>query len=461
MFLKIHAYNARVELPRKLGLLSAIAVLIGSTIGSGIFRSPAGIAQKIPDESLFFLAWIAGGICVMAGALTYAELAGALPYTGGVFVYLREAFGRLPAFLFGWAELTILRASALGAIATVFSEYLLRILGVPAGSDLVHYVAAAAILLVALFNFLGMNIGAAIQNLTTGAKYAALLVLVLASFLLHSNVSTGPAPLAAVPSSSVSLFGLALISILWVYDGWADVTFLSGEVRNPRRNLPLALIIGTSAVIVIYLLANLAYAHIFSLEQVANSKLVAADVAAALVGNVGVNLVSIAVMISAFGTLNGSMMTCPRIFFAMADSGLLFKNIEAVQPQYKTPHVAIALAAVMASAFVMVRNFDQLADTFVLGVWPFYAGGVAAVYVLRRKRPELQRPYKVWGYPITPAIFLAAALFLLGNAIVTDFANTSALLRGLTTPEGTGTTLAVFAILLAGVPVFWLWKREQ
>jgi amino acid transporter len=433
-----------MELPRKLGLFSAVAVVVGSTIGSGIFRSPAGIAAKIPDETLFLAAWIVGGICVLAGALTYAELAGALPQTGGVFVYLREGFGRLPAFLFGWAELTIVRASALGAIATVFAEYLLRMLGVSVtqNADVVHYVAAVSILLVAVFNFVGIHIGALVQNLTTSTKYLALLVLVTASLLFGGNSSTAPAVAAASGSSSLSLFGLALISILWVYDGWADLTFVSGEVRKPERYLPLALIIGTLGVIGIYLAANFAYVRVLGVGEIANSQLVAADVAQRLIGNAGLTLVSLVVMISAFGTLNGSMMTGPRIFFAMADEGLFFKRIAAVHPRFKTPYVAIWLAALMAAALVMVRNFQQLADTFVLGIWPFYAGAVAAVYVLRRKRPTLARPYRVWGYPITPAIFLAAAFFLLGNALLTD-----------------RTTLPVFVILLMGIPAYWIWER--
>jgi basic amino acid/polyamine antiporter, APA family len=431
-----------MELPRKLGLFSAVSVLVGSTIGSGIFRSSAGIAARIPDERLFFVAWIAGGVCVLAGALTYAELASALPRTGGVFVYLREGFGRLPAFLFGWAELTIVRASALGAIATVFAEYLLRMLGVAVtnNSDTVHYVAAASILLVAFFNFVGVHIGALIQNLTASAKYVGLLLLVLASFLFDGASSTPDLTGADTASTSLSLFGLALISILWVYDGWADVTFVSGEVRTPERNLPVALIMGTAAVIAIYLAVNIAYVHVLRIGEIANSQLVAADVAQRVVGNVGVKLVSLAVMISAFGTLNGSIMTGPRIFFAMAEEGLFFKKVAAVHPRRKTPYVAIWLAAAMGAAFVMVSNFEQLADTFVLGIWPFYAGGAAAVYVLRRKRPDLLRPYRVWGYPITPAIFLGAALFLLGNALVT------------------GTALLVFAILLLGIPAFWVWK---
>ncbi len=429
------------ELPRKLGLFSAVAVLVGSTIGSGIFRSPAGIAARIPNESLFFLAWIIGGICVLAGALTYAELASALPHTGGVFVYLKEGFGPLPAFLFGWAELTIVRASALGAIATVFAEYLLRMLGIGFSRDAVHYVAAASILLVAAFNIAGVSISAFIQNMTASAKYLALLALVAVSFIF-SNTAAAMTPTNS--GTSISSFGLALISILWVYDGWADVTFVSGEVKRPERYLALALIIGTSAVVAIYLLTNLAYAHVFSMAEISRSELVAADVASHLIGSAGVTLVSLAVMISAFGTLNGSMMTGPRIFFAMADDGLFFQKIAAVHPRFRTPHVAIGLAAMLASIFVMFRNFEQLADAFVLGIWPFYAGGVAAVYSLRRKRPGLSRPYRVPGYPVTPAVFLAAAILLLANALVAE-----------------RLALLVFGIIATGIPVFWVWHRAH
>ena len=460
-------------LPRKLGLISAIAVLVGSTIGSGIFRSPAGIAAKVPAIGIYVAIWVLGGLFTLCGALTYAELSALFPNTGGVFVYLREGFGRLPAFLFGWSELLILRASALGAIATVFAEYLLRLLGQPVSVEVhsatgvvqqsapaVHYVAIAAIVLVAGFNIAGVNLGAAVQNMTTGAKYGALLVLALAAFVLGPRL---PAPTTVEPltrsSASIASFGLALISILWVYDGWADVTFVSGEVKRPSRNLPLALIVGTGSVLAIYLLINLAYLRVLDINQISGSKLVAADAAYRIVGAPAVRLVSLAVMISAFGTLNGSMMTGPRIFFAMGDEGLFLRRIAAVHRRLKTPYVAISLAAVLAVVFVMVRTFEQLADTFVLGIWPFYAGGVAAVYTLRRRRPELARPYKVLGYPVTPAIFLLAAMFLLGNAVVDDVKNVIIYIRTGTAAAGTGGTLLVFTIILAGIPVYLLWCR--
>ncbi len=444
-----------------------MAVLIGSTIGTGIFRSPAGIALKVPHEGLYLLLWALGGFFSLCGALTLAELAGALPQTGGVFVYLREGWGRLPAFLFGWSELTIIRASALGAVSTVFAEYLLRLFRIESQSA-VHYVAAGAILLVAVFNILGVKLGALVQNLTTGAKYGALLILILAAFVIGgNNPALAPERAVEVPGeTSLVMFGLAFISLLWVYDGWADVTFLSGEVKRPERNLPLTIIGGTLAVIAIYLLANFAYLHLLNINQVAGSKLVAADTAYRIVGEAGVKLVSIAVMISAFGTLNGSMMTGPRIFFAMADDGLFFRKIASVHPRFKTPYVAISLAAALAIVFVMVRTFEQLADAFVLGIWPFYAAGAAAVYALRRKRPDLPRAYRTWGYPVTPLLFILAVILLVGNALVEDlthglrdnFSYYRALFTGGALPYESSGALLVFAIVLAGIPAYFIWN---
>jgi amino acid transporter len=271
------------------------------------------------------------------------------------------------------------------------------------------------------------------------------------SSLLESLSRTAP--------SLIALFGLAFISLLWVYDGWADVTFMSGEVKRPERFLPLALICGTLAVVAIYMLANFAYLHLLTINQIADSKLVAADAAFRIVGDAGVNLISIAVMISAFGTLNGSMMTGPRIFFAMADEGLFFRKIASVHPRFKTPYVAISLAATLAIIFVLVRSFEQLADTFVLGIWPFYAGGVAAVYALRRKRPDLPRGYRTLGYPVTPALFILAVLLLVGNALWSDVRYYAARFAGGPNPHEWSGALMVFTIVLAGIPAYFIWKR--
>ena len=232
--------------------------------------------------------------------------------------------------------------------------------------------------------------------------------------------------------------GLALVSILWAYDGWADLSFASGEVKDPQRNLPKAIILGTIAIIVIYLMTNVAYLYVNPIEKVAQSRLVAADTMFALFGRAGVILVSMFVMISSFSSLNGSMLASPRVFFAMADDGLFFQTIAKVHPRYKTPYVAIILAAVLGMALVLSRSFESLTDTFVLAIWPFYALGVAAIYRLRRLRPDLPRPYRAIGYPVVPAIFVVAVIAFVINSLVNDPIPTA----------------ATFALILAGAPIY-------
>jgi amino acid transporter len=430
------------RLPRTLGLWSSVALVVGITIGSGIFRSPAGIAQKVPHPTVMLLLWVVGGAVTLCGALSLGELAAALPETGGLYAYLREGWGRLPAFLFGWSELVLIRANALGGIAVVFGEYLLRSIGV---DPVEHWIgarclSAGAIAFAAAANIRGANIGAFIVGIATWAKFAALVVLAFSAFLLGgshgataSNLTTGSGgPLL------IGNMGLALVSILWAYDGWADLSFASGEVKEPQRNLPRAIILGTLAIIVIYLLTNVAYLYVNPIATVARSRLVAADTMLAIFGRAGVVLVSLFVMISSFSSLNGSMLASPRIFFAMADDRLFFKSIASVHPRYKTPHVAILLAGLLGMALVLSRSFEALTDTFVLAIWPFYAVGVAAIYPLRARRPDLARPYRAIGYPVVPAIFVIAVAAFVVNAFVQD-------------PLSTGIT---FALIAVGIPVY-------
>src|SRR3954471_17190764 len=439
------------SLPRRLGLWSAVAVLVGSTIGSGIFRSPAGIADKLPGPLPLLAIWVTGGIFALCGALTLAEVAGAFPRTGGVYVFIREAWGRLPAFLFGWSELVIIRAAALGAIPTTFSEYLIRVLGhdprLAPYSKYVHYVAAVAIVLTATFNYVGIKWGALVQNVTTLAKTGAVLVIIVLALALGLP-QTGGHYTPAVPAGSFTFarFGLALVSVLWVYDGWADVSFVGGEVKDPEKNLPRVLIFGTLIIIGLYLLANVAYLAVLPVEEIRQSKLVAADVAQKLVGLAGVAFVSVAVMISTFGTLNGSVMTGSRILFAMAADGLLFKPIAVVDRRFQTPGVAIALSATLGVVFVLLGTFEQLADTFVTAIVPFYALAVAAIFILRR-RPSYHPPFRVPGYPVVPAIFIIATILLLGNAIID--------------PGSRVGTLAVLGVILLGIPIFFLTKSRR
>jgi basic amino acid/polyamine antiporter, APA family len=445
------AFARASSLPRRLGLWSAVAVLVGSTIGSGIFRSPASIADKLPGPLPLLAIWLTGGIFALCGALTLAEVAGALPRTGGVYVFIREAWGRLPAFLFGWAELVLIRAAALGAISTTFSEYLLRVLGhdprVAPFSRYVHYVAAVAIVLTATFNYVGIKWGALVQNITTIAKTGAVLLIIVLALAIGLPQTGGHFTPAAPPGSfSFARFGLALVSVLWVYDGWADVSFVGGEVKDPERNLPRVLIYGTLIIIALYLLANVAYLAVLPVEEIRQSKLVAADVAERLMGTAGVAFVSVAVMVSTFGTLNGSVMTGSRILFAMAADGLLFKPIASVDKRFHTPGVAIALGAALGVVFVLLGTFEQLADTFVTAIVPFYALAVAAIFVLRR-RPGYLPPFRVPGYPVVPVIFIVATVLLLGNAIID--------------PTSRWPTLGVLGVILLGIPVFFLAGRGE
>jgi basic amino acid/polyamine antiporter, APA family len=433
-------------LRRELGLWSAVAVLIGSTIGSGIFRSPAGITDKLPGPLPLLSVWVAGGLFALCGALTLAELTGAFPHTGGAYVFIREGWGRCTAFCFGWAELVLIRAASLGAISMTFAEYLLRVLGFDATVEpyksYVHYVAAVAIILTATFNYLGVRWGSLVQNLTTLAKYGGLLFIIVLALAIGLPRTGGHfTPAAPEGSFHIAAFGLALVSVLWAFDGWADLSFVAGEVKDPRRTLPRAIIIGTVLVIAIYLLANVAYLAVMPVGEIRGSRLVAADVAQRLIGAPGVIFVAATVMLSTFGTLNGTLLTAPRIFFAMADDGLFFRKVAAVHPKYGTPYVSILLTTGLGVVFVLLRTFEQLADTFVTAIVPFYALAVAAIFVLR-KRADYDPPFKVPLYPVVPALFIVATCFLLGNAIID--------------PSSRWQTIGVLGVVVLGVPVFYL-----
>jgi APA family basic amino acid/polyamine antiporter len=432
-------------LARRLGLWSSVGLVIGITIGSGIFRTPAVIAERVPDPILMLSVWLLGGVISLCGALSVAELAASLPYTGGWYVYLREGWGRLAGFLFGWSELVLIRASASGAIATVFSEYALRALGYePAAHEAITgYLAAAAIVFGALLNIRGVQLGALFAGLSTIAKVGALLLIIGVAFIFGAD--TGPSNFTAIGGTvEPGLFGLALISVLWAYDGFADLSFASGEVKDPQRTLPRAILIGTTAIVAIYLAVNAAYLYITPVAGMAGSRLIAADTMEAVVGDIGRTAVAVAVAVSALGALIGTMLVAPRVFFAMADDRLFFKTVAKVHPRYQTPYVAIGLAAVLGVAFVLTRSFEQLADTFVLSIWPFYAVAVAGLYRLRR-RPNASRPYSVPGYPVVPLVFIVGVGFLVGNAFVSD-------------PLWTGLT---FGVVLLGAPVYYVFFADK
>lgn len=426
-----------------------MAVVIGSTIGSGIFRSPAGIADKLPGPFPMLLAWVAGGIFALCGALTIAEIASAYPKTGGIYVFLKEGWGDTTAFTFGWAQLVMIRAASLGAIAITCAEYFFRVMGWSLEEAMpVRYAAAAAILLTASFNVRGAQVGAAFTNFTVLAKYGGLLFIVIVA-LAYGIPTNGVAhftPALPPGSLSISAFGLALVSTLWAFDGWADVSYNGGEVKDPQKNLPRALIGGTLLVMAIYLAANVAYLSVLSIEEMRVSRLVAADVAQRVIGPAGVIFVSVTVMISTFGTLNAVLFTSPRIFFAMAADGLFFKPVAAVHPTWGTPWVAILLTAALGALFVLLRSFEQLADAFVTAFLPFYFLAVASIFKMRRK-PEYRPAFKVPFYPLVPGLFMAAVLYLLANALIN--------------PASRWQTALVLGVCLTGIPVYKLTVGRQ
>ena len=434
------ARRTSAELPRRLGFWEATLIVIGVTIGSGIFRVPASVADAVGSAPGVAAVWIIGGVIALCGALALAELAAAIPEPGGVFVYLREVYGPAVAFLFGWMYLFV-GPTGSAAVALVFAEYLGRLVGLSAVG--VRLVAAGVIVFAAAASYRSVRGASAMQGVATLGKVGALAAIVVTAFLFgDGNAGAFAAGAPAPAEARWSGVGLALVAALWAYNGFQDMLPVAGEVRDPMRALPRALIAGTAIVVAVYLSANAAYLYVLPYAALRTSALVASDAMVRIVGPVGAAAVASAVMVSTFGTVNALVLTQPRVFYAMADAGLLFRPLARVHPRFATPHVAIVAYAVVAVIGVWSRSFEQLAEVFVLGVWPFLALAVAGVLVLRRTRPELARPYRTPWSPAVPLIFVAATLWVVGSALVA---------RPVTTLAGIGLTLS-------GLPVYALWR---
>ena len=430
------------ELPRKLGLVTGMSVVVGVIIGSGIFRVPSPIAAAAGSLTGIALVWVLGGIIALFGALSIAELAAMYPAAGGPYVYLREAYGRPLAFLFGWMWL-LTEPISWAALSLTFAEYLGYFLPMHAITQ--HVIAAVLIILVAAANYRSVKLAAAIQNLSAAAKILAIVGLSVAIFVFAPGGQANPFHAEPMGPANWPGIGIGLVAALWAYDGCENLTTLSGEVKNPQRNLPIALIGGILIVAAAYLLINAAYLRALPLPQLATSKSVAADAAGAVFGRAGASLAGALVMLSVFGTLNGSILSSPRVFFAMADDGLFFRVVGRVHPRFETPYVAITFIAVLAVIYVLLRDFMQLAEGYVLGVWPFLALSVVGLFMLRRRCPDFPRVYRTLGYPLVPALFVLATLAVVANALYAQFWST------------TGSIL----ITLAGVPLYFLWMAWQ
>ena len=362
------------------------------------------------------LVWLSAAAITLAGALPLVALATALPRSGGAYVYMREGYGPLVAFLFGWIKLLVTGPAALAAIALIFAEYARTF--TPLTDRQVQLVAATLLVALTAANIRSVNWSTALQNASTVTKVLVLAGLSLLVFHLGKPASGALAKPIAWSGVNLAGFWTALIVVLWTYTGWVDLTYIAGEVRNPTRTFPRAVLWGIGVVLLVYLLANAAYLYVLPLPAIAESTLVAATAAERALGPRGASLVAALVMVSTFGSLNGSILTSPRVFFAMAEDGLFFRSVAAVHPRYHTPYVALVLYMLLGLVGVATRTFEQLAEIFVLGNWPFYALAVGAVFLVPRRRPELAPLCRAWGYPVLPFAFLVISIAMLANRVV-------------------------------------------
>jgi basic amino acid/polyamine antiporter, APA family len=402
-------------LPRVLGPFDAVTVVVGGIIGSGIFLKPSEVARDLDSFGLIISVWVIVGLITLCGALTLAELAAMLPQAGGPYVYLREAFGRLPAFLWGWTELWIIRTGSVGALATATVIYLNKI--VPISRQGQEGLAIAIVLFLSIINVVGTRWGAAVQNLTVVAKLGFLAFLVLLPLCVSGTrpVETAPFWPENLSPSVWRGLGLAMIAVMWSYDGWINIAPVAEEIREPQRNVPLGLALGMLIVIVTYVLTNVAYYMVLPVSELARSSAVAHDVCTALLGESAGQIVALGVLCSTFGAANSNLLTGPRIYFAMARDGLLPASIRRVHVRWRTPANAIWLQAVWTVVLIVAayawkadpgEAFGALTDFVIFGGSLFYALAVASIFVFRRRHPEWIRPYRTLGYPITPCIYL-------------------------------------------------------
>lgn len=434
------AIPAPLSLQRRLGVFTSAAIIMGITIGSGIFRVPSEVAAVVPTVGGMAVLWVAAGLVTLCLALSLAELATMFPRAGGNFVFINESFGPLAAFLYGWTFLLI-NPAGWAAISLMFAEYLGHF--VPLTEPGQRLVAIVLIALVTLANYRSVPLAAGVQNVATSAKALALFALAVLIFALASGSEGALAEPISFSIADAGTFTIALIGVLWAYEGVASFCALSGEVRDPARTLPRALILGVLAVVVLYLLVNFAYAYALTPGEMGGSKLVAASAVSKVAGGFAAGIVAGLVMLSTFGAVAAVALADPRVFYAMAKEGLFFRNIGRVHPRFQTPHIAVLIAGALACIWVSVRTFQQLYSAFIIGLWPFYTLAVLGIFRLRLQRPDLTRPYRAIGYPVVPLVFIGAALFLLGNYFIED-------------PVLSSINLAV---IVSGIPAYFIWRR--
>ena len=439
-----HDVEKSLNLPRVLGFMDVIGILVGTVIGSGIFIVPAAIALQVRSPVLILAVWLVGGVLSFFGALTFSELGAMYPAAGGMYVFLREAYGRPVAFLFGWAMFFVIEAGSIATLAMAFSSKYLPYF-VPLSPVAVKLVALGFVLFLATVNYVGTRWGARLQNLLMFIKFGAIVgVSLLVLALGDGNTQNWVSPPPVFSTGLIGPFGVALVAALWAYKGWEAATFSAGEIKNPERNLPLGLFAGTLLCVGLYVVANLAYLYVIPAADIAKSTRIATDAMATAVGPISAPIISAVILFSITGAANGNFLTAPRVFFAMSRDGLFFKRIADVHPTFLTPYVSIVAIGVWSAILSLSGTFEQLASYVIFGQWLFFGLTVGAVMVLRRKRPDMPRPYRTWGYPITPILFILASLYISVNTLVNQFWN----------------SMAGLGIIALGVPAYLFWNRK-
>ena len=434
------------DLRRTLGFTDLVMITLGAVIGSGIFLVPGVVLRETQGRvGLALSVWFVAGVLSLLGAFTYAELGAMKPDAGGLYTYIRDAFGPLPAFLYGWASFFVISSGSVATLAVAFTGYLGQI--VPLSPLGAKAVSLLLILVIAMVNIAGTRRSATMQNWTTGAKVLGLLALSVAMIALGHGAPTG-ASLVPPPVSTWSLLpgiGVAMIGVLWAYEGWQYVTFSAGETRDPQRVFPRAIVAATFALIVLYVLANVGYLAALGPVAASHSDHIAADAIRAVLGPASGALLSVLVLISIFSAANGLVLTTPRMYYAMARDGVFFQRLASIHPRFGTPAFAIVALAVWSAVLALTGTFEQLLTYVVFAGWIFYGLGAMAVFVYRRRQPDAIRPFRTPGYPVTPALFVASAAMLVLNTLVAQP------IRGV---------VGLGAVLL-GTPAFYLWRARK
>src|SRR5262252_434802 len=429
------------DLPRKLGLFDAMSIVVGIVIGGGIFLVPNLVARELQSAGTILAVWMFAGVISFFGALACAELGTAFPATGGQYVFLRESYGPLVGFLCGWSMFLVARTAQVAWLAVTLMLYVSYF--VPLSPLTSKIFGLGAIALFTAINYWGVQAGAFVQKLFTMAKVAGLLLIVAGALLWRGQPATSLHPASA--GFSLSGFGVALIACVLACDGWVQLSFVAGEIRNPRRNILLALAIGSAACTAIYILANVAYLRVLSIPEIAASTHVGATVAERVLGSAGGRLVSLVIMVSIVGTLNGCFLTSPRVYFAQARDGLFLRKFGEIQPRFQTPGFAIIAQGLWAGVLLLSGSYESLLDYSMFALWLSYGVMIAGLILLRRTRPDAQRPYKMWGYPVTALLFVAFTAWFLVNMLV----------------KRPIPSLAGLLLIASGVPAYFLSRRWQ